>query len=314
LTPVFCTIITPDYLPFARCLHMSLLKQLPGVEMFVLVTDEIVRERDGQMHFLTLGELNSEQALAIRKKYEGFNDHLRWPLKPALLLQLLDRFDEVIYTDSDLCFFEHPQPLFDQLKGHSILLTPHGAPADPFHYREKFEMNFLAGLFNAGFVAVNRRARQVLQWWATACYFRMDDDKPAGYFVDQRYLDLVPLLDPGAGIVRHQGCNIGSWNIESFIREIMEDGRVMINGKYEVIFIHFNNETVKHILNGDDPALRPYFERYRELFRLSSNRQLDDFFPLLQDWMHKPLHLQVKRGLQIRTRLKRFLFYLAKKL
>jgi len=311
--PVFCTIITPDFIPFAKCLHSSILLHLPGAVMYVLVTDEEKRPDNGLLRFLRLGDLNSEQAVSIRKKYEGFNDHLRWPLKPALILQLLEEHEEVIYTDADLCFFGSLQPLLDGLKHHSILLTPHGAPADPFRYREKFEMNFLSGLYNAGFVAVNRRARNALQWWATACYFRMEDDKSNGYFVDQRYLDLVPVIDPQAGIVHHQGCNIGSWNIESFRRETKDDGTVLINGKFEVIFIHFNGETIRHILNGDDAALRPYFERYRKLFA-AGGCQLDDFILSISKWDHTPPHQQIKRTLRLRTRLKRFLFQLAKKL
>jgi hypothetical protein len=126
-------------------------------------------------------------------------------------------------------------------------------------------------------------------------------------------LDMVPVIDEDAAIVRHQGCNIGSWNIETYKRSTKPDGPVVINNNYPVIFIHFNYETIEQILNGNDAALRPYYIQYEQTFS-ATGFTLDDFIPKLKKWKSTGLLVNIKRSLSVRSRIKRMLFNLAKKL
>jgi len=309
---VIATIISPDFLPFAQCLYDAIQKHDPGTELHVLVTGPLT-SNENRLHFYQVNELDVSPVKELIKKYEGYNDHLRWSLKPVFLLHLLKKFERIVYLDSDIHVFSSLSFLFDQLKKHSILLTPHYACIDPFQQEEKFRMNFLAGLYNAGFVAVSNEARASLEWWAKACLYRTEIDMANGFYVDQRYLDMIPVIDEKAGIVRHQGCNIGSWNMESFRRIPQADGSVRINDQYAIVFIHFNHETIRHILNGDDGALKPYLMAYEKAFA-ATGHELNNYIKQYEDWKKTNFFLQVKRSAAIRTHIKKFLFTLAKKL
>ncbi len=309
---VIATIISPDFLPFASCLYHAIQKHDPGTELHVLVTGELTI-KESPVHFYQPGELDVIFAKDLAKKYEGFNDNLRWSLKPVFLLHLLNKYERVIYLDADIHPFSSFSFLFDKLKNHSFLLTPHYACTDPFQNEEKFRMNFLAGLYNAGFVGVNKEAAFSLEWWAKACLYRTEINMSDGFFVDQRYLDMIPVIDPKAGIVHHQGCNIGSWNMESFRRIQQPDGSVLINNQYPVVFIHFNHETIKHILNGDDGALKPYLLAYEKGFA-ATGQELKDFISRYDDWEKTSFFIKLKRSASIRTHIKKFFFNLAKKL
>jgi len=311
----FCTIISPDYLPFVECLRASISKFIPNVELHVLVTGAsgLPAEKKPGFHFYEPRQIQTPQAQAILKKYEGTHDPLRWSLKPAFLQHLLQQHEKMIYVDCDIFFFADPSFLFGELETASVILTPHHAATDPFAYPEKFMMNFLAGLFNAGFIGVNRSSIKTLEWWSTACLFRTEIDMANGFHMDQRYLDLIPVIDPNARIVRHRGCNIGSWNMESWKREQQPDGSVLINGKYPVVFVHFNYETIRHILNGDDKNLKPYYEEYENCFS-KTGFTLHEFIKDLNTWKQSGFFIDLKRRTTVRTRIKRWLFGLAKKL
>ena len=310
----FCTIISPDFLPFAQTLYGSVRLYDARVELHVLITGEKNNlEPVEGMRFYSTADIDSGITEQLVKKYEGHTDHLRWSLKPVFLLHLLQQSDKVIYVDADIHFFGDYSFLFDTLELHSFLLTPHFASIDPFDKEEKFMMNFLAGLYNAGFVAVSRKATAALKWWLRACFYKTADDQANGFFVDQRYLDMIPVIDEAAAIVRHQGCNIGSWNIETCKRIIQTDGTVLINDRFPVVFIHFNHETIRHIVNNNDEALKPYYDQYNRAFSATGSKT-GDFIKKLEEWKRTGLFVSAKRTLSVRTRIKKFLFNLAKKL
>lgn len=308
----FCTIISPDFVPFARCLHESLKRFQPEIDLHVLVVSEEPQGGNGEhVHFYALPDITSPMAEGINHKYAGSTDNHRWSLKPVFMLHLLGKVEKLIYVDCDLFFFADYSFLFDALETQSVLLTPHFASTDPFLSEEKFMMNYLIGLYNAGFVGVSRAGIRALEWWATSCYYHMENAPAKGYFVDQRYLDMLPVIDEGASLVRHQGCNVGSWNTETFRRVVQPDGTVLINGRYPVVFIHFNHETIQQILNGNDRALRVYFDQYEQAFARTGFR-LDGFIKSLNDWKKEGLFLRIKRRLSLRSRMKRLLFNWAK--
>lgn len=311
--PEFCTIITPDFLPFAGTLYRNLRSFDAAAQLHVLAINEGVKT-DGSLPF----RVYSPDALApgfvqpLLKKYGHTNDALRWSLKPVFLLHLLAAHEKVIYLDCDLFFFHPYRFLFDELDEASLLLTPHWAPENPFEQEEKFRTNFLIGLYNAGFVGAGRNAIPSLEWWATVCLYKTEIETDKGFFVDQRYLDLLPVLYENVKLLRHRGCNVGSWNIESNKRSTSE-GKVWINERYPVVFVHFNHETIRHILNGNDRLLLPLLRHYEAAFA-ETGKRLQDFVPRLSDWKKTGAVLALKRRLTLRSRLKRFLYKLASEL
>lgn len=260
----FVTIATASHLCKVKALADSLQQNGPGFVMHVLVTDSQAVPATANLKTYSLSDINTTPvATAIINKYQHQPDKLRWSMKPVMMKHVLETAgaDKVIYLDNDLFFYAGYSFLFDALEEHSFLLTPH-------YYKNSFEenqnwleANFRLGLFNAGFVGANSKALNSLQWWADCCLYRCEKNAWRGLFDDQKYLDLIPVKEPTALILRHRGCNLGGWNKELCKRELI-DGKLYINGQYPVVFIHFNSATVREIVEGRDPLLAPHHQAY----------------------------------------------------
>lgn len=314
----FCTIITPDFFPFAKSLFYSLKKFDNNVTLHVLVVNdkkeiEINENIFPGMKLHSVHEIISEPVVAtIVKKYGFKADSVRWSMKPVFLLCLLKQYQQVIYLDCDIFFFENHNFLFKELENHSILLSPHWTAVDPFEDEVNFLMSFQIGMYNAGFIGASRKGISTLQWWAAACCYAIRKDDHNGLFDDQRYLDMVPIMDDQAKILRHRGCNLGSWNMNTCKRTPHGD-RLLINDKYPIVFIHFNHETIRHILNGNDKFLCPYYNEFKKIFETTGN-QLEMFIADLPAWGKAGFLMCLKRKTTIRTRFKKWLFSLSKKI
>lgn len=310
----FCTIASGDYLPFVETLFLSLKRQTKDVSLHALITDDNFKNPEIEgLSIYSLYDLSGQDFVAeIIHKYKSNNNYVRWALKPVFLHYLVQKHETIVYVDNDICFFAPFEFLFQQLSSHSILLTPHWFSQKPFPHPENFETNFQIGLFNAGFLGASQHGSGFLKWWAEVCLYKMERNEKEGFYDDQRFLDMSWLVDEGTGIVRHRGCNVGSWNMHQNKRKKVGN-EVRINGEFPVVFIHFNHETIKHILNGNDGQLQPYFDEYGQLFS-STGHRLENFIPLLEDWKPQSFTGLIFRKAKLRTRLKRLLFYLSEKL
>jgi hypothetical protein len=82
-------------------------------------------------------------------------------------------------------------------------------------------------------------------------------------------LDLLPSRFERVGIVRHQGCNVASWNKRDSAR-VQLGNEVFINGRYPIIFIHFTSGTISEItrdIYDGDALLKPYLKKYLALLK-----------------------------------------------
>ena len=261
----FCTITTYDHLYKVLALRDSLVKYDNSILFHVLVVDNAQRGlTEGNIKSYALTHLGKDDTVnRIIAKYKRDKDKLRWSLKPSFLKFLLAQvsIESMIYLDNDLFFYNDYSFLFEHLTDHAFLFTPHYYDRSPEYHQNWLEANFRAGLFNAGFIGVNRSAANTLQWWAECCLYRCKKSAFRGTFDDQKYLDLIPVMREDAMILRHQGCNVAEWNRFLCIRE-MVNGEVMINGKWPVVFIHFNNTTIREIMDGTEPLLEDLFKQY----------------------------------------------------
>ena len=265
----FCTISTASHLYKVYALAESLKNQQSDFLLHILLVDGEQSKQFDNCKFWKLSDLkNAANATSIIYKYKAFKDKLRWSLKPVFVKYLLEESiaDSIIYLDNDLFFYSDYQFLFTLLTKHSFLLTPHHYKSDPMSDQNWFEANFRVGLFNAGFIGASNAALKTLQWWANCCEYRCEKNTFRGLFDDQKYLDLVPVIDESAHILRHEGCNVAGWNTEACKREIV-DYRIMINGKYPIVFIHFNDTTIREIISGKDKILFNYYQEYVEALR-----------------------------------------------
>ena len=102
--------------------------------------------------------------------------------------------------------------LFNELENNNTVLTPHWRGEYPEIDEVNFNLQFVGGLYNAGFIGVNESAKNAMSWWANACLYKCEKDFKNGHYVDQTYLNLLPIYFEGIKILKHQGCNVANWN------------------------------------------------------------------------------------------------------
>lgn len=315
----FCTVITKDYLPYAIALYKSLRKFDPTMQLQVLVVDgDIAAERIATypgMKIIPVSEMmNFSLTRSLYKKYAHTSaDNFRWSLKPVFIRYLLTKsFTKVIFTDCDVFFYEDYAFLFNELENSSILLTPHWRCSNPLKDEQAFLSIFSDGIYNAGFIGASMAAIPALEWWAQVCHYQMVTDEAKGLREDQGYLDLVPVQFENVVIIRHKGCNISAWN-QIECKRILVGDKVLINGIYPIVFIHFNTTQFTQILKGHDALLLPYLHEFKTTFE-EDGSQLAAFHNNFDFYYRPALLSKLKWKLRIRTRIKRTLYLLAQKI
>jgi lipopolysaccharide biosynthesis glycosyltransferase len=318
----FCTIITPDYFPFVKSLYKSIIQHGNVKKLCVLVCTSkndvyaklpATTEDSGiQLFYLDDFSNNKSAGSIYQKYYHNDIDAYRWSMKPVFLNVLLQagQYDKVIYVDTDIFFFNDYSFLFNMLDNNEMLLTPHWRNMHPSEEvnrndLEDFNLLFTSGIFNAGFVGANSKGLSMLNWWANACIYKCEKRPEKGFFVDQTYLNLFPLLCENLGIIQHRGCNVADWNRTECKRTVANE-QVLINKKFPIIFIHFTNSLIESIQIGKDLLLEKHFAEYKENYQLENGVEM----PLKQGLYFKKEASyidKIKNRLRIRTRIKRFL-------
>ncbi|MFT6167299.1 MAG: hypothetical protein ACJAV5_000175 [Vicingaceae bacterium] len=257
-----CTITTISHLYKVFALAESV--QEFGYELNVLVVDADDLEQvpaSTSINFFTLSDISSSKSKEMAIKYKNNKNKLRWGLKPIFLEFLLENYNRVIYSDNDVYFFQSPSMFFKELEVHSVVLTPHFYSSQTEKNQNWLEANFTVGLFNAGFIAVNRNGINALQWWAKCCLYNIKKSYSRGLFDDQKYLDLFPILFEKVKILKQPGSNLAGWNDE-----------VLQPTGAEVNFIHFADLTMSKFRNPQS-NYHSFYRKYIEVL----NKYNSDF-------------------------------------
>jgi hypothetical protein len=278
----FCTIITPSHLAYALALNDSLHKnKRDAFDMYVLLACcsyefEFHADVFPALNFIFIDEICDEgigKAL-FEKYYPQYIDEFRWSMKPVFINYLLQKneYDKVIYTDSDIHFYNDYQFLIDELNVSNVLITPHWRASNPHIDLPNFELLYTSGIYNGGFIGANRKAIEVMEWWAKVCKFICVKDSKKGMFVDQVHLNLLPVYFEKIGILKHRGCNVSNWNMVECKRTIAQSGTdLQIQNSYPIVFVHFSKSTIDGISSGVDSLLMPHLMQYY----LSINKYLN---------------------------------------
>jgi len=251
-----CTIVSPNYLAYARTLSASYLKQHPEHRFFVLIVadlpleDRRIFEGDGFTPVL-LADLRLEDLRREAMKYDILE--LNTNVKPTFMKYLIRAFDleNLIYLDPDIFVYSSLTLVFEQLRrGSTAALTPHlTAPIDDEKLPGEQEMLY-NGTYNLGFIAVRNceESLRLLNWWERRCLDLGFSEGRTGLFVDQKWMNLVPGLFDKVAILRHPGCNMAYWNLHE--RTLAEDASgYVVNGWARLCFFHFSGVAL------DDPEI-----------------------------------------------------------
>lgn len=285
-----CTIITGDYGHYALVLHHSICNFNSTIPLYVFISEgdlapSILNEINNRENIYLLTKVDLEESELTQKIYSKYSsnnmDALRWSMKPVVMNYLLQKeYERVIYVDWDIHFFNDFNFLFEELKKCNLLLSPHWRCSDPILDLENFKLNFLDGIYNGGFVGASTGGIPALEYWAKLCIFNCEVNRNAGFYVDQRYLDLLPTRFDGIKSITHKGCNVANWNIIDCKRIRQDSGEVLINNEYPIVFIHFTNSLFKGAyLRKNDTELILHIEKYRDtILRYSRVDIIEDFF------------------------------------
>lgn len=276
-----CTIVSPNYLAYARTVSASYLVQHPDHRFFILIVadlsleDRKVFEGDGFTPVM-LVEIGLEDLRGEGMKYDILE--LNTNVKPTFMKYLLKTFDleNLVYLDPDIFVYNPLTPVFDALSGGSIAtLTPHlTAPVDDGKLPGEQEMLY-NGTYNLGFIAVRRceEAWRLLSWWERRCLDLGFSEGRTGLFVDQKWMNLAPGMFDKVEILRHPGCNMAYWNLHE--RTLSEDkSSYVVNGWAQLCFFHFSgivlndpamlSKNTNRFTLADRPDLKKLFSEYKE--------------------------------------------------
>lgn len=240
-----CTIIAKNYISFARVLCSSFLEHHPDGKCYVLIIDDFddhIDESEEKFEIVRAGELSVPRAREFCFKYNI--TELATAFKPYLLSYLFEsrNLDRLLYLDPDILVTHPLDGLYEALEKNDIIVTPHldtDYPDDGLLPNDSHIM--LSGIYNLGFIGMKAspKVATFLAWWQRKLYDKCVIEHAAGYFVDQKFIDLAQVLFPCFGIILDTGYNAAYWNLHS--RRISRQGGDWMCNDGPLYFFHFSN-------------------------------------------------------------------------
>ncbi|QEK12099.1 hypothetical protein FQB35_06760 [Crassaminicella thermophila] len=235
----FCIIMTKYRLYQGIALYYSLNTIMKNLEIFILCIDEETYEILSKLNLIntTLVSIEEiENEVLLKKKIERPLNAYCWTLKPVFLEYVINKFkniNRITYIDSDMYFFNDPNPIFEEGAKYSVLLSPHN------YTRSLKHLESICGKYNSGFISFKKdiEGLNALKWWKERCIEWCYDKVEEGKFGDQKYLDNIQSIFNNTYDIKTPGVNIGFWNHGRYKTTII-NGKVYINN-VQLICYHF---------------------------------------------------------------------------
>lgn len=282
-----CTIISKNYVSYARVLAESFHQHHPGGRFFVLLVDRNDGHLDPEKEPFTLIEVeelgNIPDRTSFLFKYTLLEANTA--VKPYFLEYLFERYglENLVYFDPDILITGSLGELAQLVKRHSVVLTPHlTTPIDDGAHPDELAV-LQAGAYNLGFLALRRSevTERLLAWWQDRLYDRCLVSIEDGLFVDQKWMDLVPGIFKDVHILTDPGYNVAYWNLHD--RKITLEGEDVRSAGRPLIFFHFSGidpdnlqPVSKHqdrYTLGDVGEAAQLYRRYRDLVLAAGYRE-----------------------------------------
>lgn len=232
------TIVTNNYLAYAKSLKESFLKNNPNDTFFIGLLDAPLKNEtlDGVVLAQDLGIDELEQ---MSQKYSPFE--LSCAMKPFFAEYFLKekKAELLVYLDADILVYGGFEYLKNVQNQYHIFLTPHILKHEKSNLMQKIILP--SGIYNAGFFALTNHAQSFLflEWWKEKLKKYCYNNTKSGEFVDQIWLNYVPIFFENTHIIQNEGYNVAYWNIEE--RKISVENDVLkVNEKFELVFFHFS--------------------------------------------------------------------------
>lgn len=265
MTTAIYTIVSNNYLHFARTLLQSVRKQHPDCDLYCVVVDtdpSPALAHETEFRVLNLLEIGLPDLQRFTFQYTVLE--LNTAVKPWAMEALLAKgHSEVVYIDPDIYLYRPLNEVFSAFEsGADIVITPH--LLSPIRDdRKPSELDIRrAGTYNFGFCAVKSSGNTLnfLHWWQAKLERDCIVDMDRGIFVDQSWIDLVPGLFDNVAILRHPGYNVAYWNLAQRQVVLTDSGQWASNG-LPLVFFHYS---------GFNPLNPEPFSKHQNRFTLSN--------------------------------------------
>lgn len=286
---VACTIVSKNYLFFARTFTDSFLKFHPNGKVFVMLVDKIDKffdPKNEKFELVYMDDLKIDNVSSFCFKYNILE--LNTAVKPFLLQYLFEKYnlDKLYYFDPDILITENLGELSKLLDNNSIILTPHLLePIDDDCRPGEIEI-LRSGTFNLGFIALSNTddTKTFIKWWQKRLYNNcwMDPDK--GFHVDQKWIDLVPGLFDNVYILREPGYNVAYWNIHG--RYVSDKNDKLYVNDEPMYFFHFS---------GFEPENIQGISKHQNRFRLDDLKNVKQIFETYQKLLVNNNYSEIKK-------------------
>lgn len=272
------TICSINYLAQARTLGDSLRLTNPEIVYFVGLVDRL-EEISFDPEYIpgySLVEVHTIGIAGFDELCERYDiTELNTAVKPFYFRYFFEKYPEakkIIYLDPDIIVFQPLKALLGQLDTHTAVLTPH--LCSPLHDHHKpSELDHLnTGVYNLGFCAFTRSnlIMTFLDWWAEKLRYECLIALCDGLFVDQNWMNFLPLFVKDTHIEKNVGYNAAYWNLhERYFSK--EDGTFLVNEAQPLVFFHYS---------GYDPAKPEVLSKYQDRFDFVQRPDLLELFEL----------------------------------
>ena len=191
------TVVTRNYLHFARMLAASVRQVHPRAEIIVCLVDEPPAgwQRDQEPFKVVFArEMGIKRWQSMSFQYGPYE--MAAALKSHVLHFLLtnSKFERVIFLDGDIILQSSIYSILDLLDEADIVLTPQMSMPRSIKKLDSWEADIIdTGVFNSGFLALrkSKSSLDMLLWWQTRVKKRC---KKEIMCLDQGWLDPVPAL------------------------------------------------------------------------------------------------------------------------
>ncbi|MFA6081592.1 MAG: hypothetical protein WC741_04260 [Patescibacteria group bacterium] len=255
-------IIANDYIPQQQLFTKYFKKNHPDIDIYCITLEN--KNFDSKLFkSIPIDKIDTVDNLDFLKfKYNVLE--LSTAVKPAIFLWLFKKYHykKILYFDSDILVYRPLNEIIKKLDIFDALVTPH-IRENINDNKEPNEIDFVkSGYFNAGFLGLKRSNKSIkfLRWWAekTNKYCYIDFNK--FYFVDQRWLDYLPIfLD--AYIIKEPGYNVAYFNLHEYIGKI---------DTKKIFFIHFSgfdkDKVSVYQRRFDIKSLREYSQYFKNYY------------------------------------------------
>lgn len=221
------TIASKSFLALARVTAATFVRHNPELPCYLVLTDEVdgffdpATEPFRLLSYRDVGLPRPEPFLFQYEQQEASYAATPFAIDHVLSLG----YQGAVFLKQETLVLDDLSSILEKLDRHPALLTPHFLTPPRGSRALRAELDVLrAGVFNGGFLAFSGspESRSFLEWWKRRTSVNCRCEVEEGLHYEQRWLDFVPSLVPGAHILREPGMNVGHWNLPE--REIRVSG------------------------------------------------------------------------------------------